>query len=116
MATETDGRARDGIAGYGPGEDRPVVSYGVLMAGFVGVSAAFSGWVARSNRELPEQLSSRDLALITVATHKASRLLAKDRVTSAVRAPFTRFEEEGGPGESRRKHAVVACSARSASS
>jgi hypothetical protein len=40
-----------------------------------------------------------DLALITVATHKASRLVAKDRVTSSVRAPFTRFEGDAGPGE-----------------
>jgi Protein of unknown function (DUF1360) len=37
--------------------------------------------------------------LITVATHKASRLAAKDRVTSGVRAPFTRFEGDAGPGE-----------------
>jgi hypothetical protein len=36
---------------------------------------------------------------VTVATHKASRLLAKDRVTSAVRAPFTEFEDDAGPGE-----------------
>ena len=36
---------------------------------------------------------------MTVATHKLSRTLAKDRVTSAVRAPFTRFEGDAGPGE-----------------
>jgi hypothetical protein len=56
-------------------------------------------WARRSGRELPERVAAADLALITLATHKASRLIAKDRVTSAVRAPFTRFEEEGGPGE-----------------
>ena len=53
----------------------------------------------RTGRELPERVSIGDLALITVATHKASRLLAKDRVTSAVRAPFTRFQADGGPAE-----------------
>jgi hypothetical protein len=36
---------------------------------------------------------------VTLATHKASRLLAKDRVTSSVRAPFTEFDSGGGPGE-----------------
>jgi len=36
-----------------------------------------------------------------MGTHKASRLVAKDRVTSAARAPFTRFEEDAGPGEVR---------------
>ena len=38
-------------------------------------------------------------ALVTVATSKASRLIAKDRVTSTVRAPFTRYEDDAGPGE-----------------
>ena len=47
---------------------------------------------------MPERVGPGDLALITVATHKASRLIAKDRVTSAVRAPFTRFEGDAGPG------------------
>jgi len=44
-------------------------------------------------------MEARDLALVTVATHKASRLIAKDRVASTVRAPFTRFEHDAGPGE-----------------
>src|SRR5206468_12184244 len=52
-----------------------------------------------SNRELPERIAAGDIALMTLATHKASRLLAKDRVTSAVRAPFTRYEDDGGPSE-----------------
>jgi hypothetical protein len=34
-----------------------------------------------------------------VATHKLSRLIARDRVTSAFRAPFTRFQGDAGPGE-----------------
>ena len=34
-----------------------------------------------------------------MATHKASRLIAKDRVTAPLRAPFTEFDQEGGPGE-----------------
>jgi hypothetical protein len=44
-------------------------------------------------------MSAADLALVTVATHKASRLVSKDRVTSAVRAPFTRYQYDDGPGE-----------------
>lgn len=40
-----------------------------------------------------------DLALITFATHKLSRLITKERVTSALRAPFTRYQGEAGPGE-----------------
>jgi Protein of unknown function (DUF1360) len=69
------------------------------MASFAAVVAAFSAWIARSGRDLPERPSLVDLVLLTVATHKASRLIAKDRVTSALRAPFTEFEDDAGPGE-----------------
>jgi hypothetical protein len=34
-----------------------------------------------------------------VATHKLSRLLAKDRITAFARAPFTEYEAPGGPAE-----------------
>src|SRR5215217_7073116 len=87
------------FAGHSPAQERPLGGYATLMASFAAVAAAFSAWVARSGRELPERPSPGDLALLTVATHKASRLLAKDRVTSTLRAPFTQFEGDAGPGE-----------------
>jgi len=40
-----------------------------------------------------------DLALMTVTTHKVSRLIAKDPVTSPLRAPFTRCSGTAGPAE-----------------
>jgi hypothetical protein len=69
------------------------------MAIFSLAATAFGICFRRSGRELPERLEPGDLLLIAVATHKASRLVTKDRVTSAVRAPFTRFQADGGPGE-----------------
>jgi hypothetical protein len=48
---------------------------------------------------LPDRFTARDTALIGIATHKASRLLAKDAVASPLRAPFTRYEEPAGDGE-----------------
>jgi hypothetical protein len=71
----------------------------VLMGAFAALAGGFSAWFRVSGRELPERMEARDLALVTVATHKASRLIAKDRVASTVRAPFTRFEHDAGPGE-----------------
>ena len=50
-------------------------------------------------RELPERPRAADLLLAGVATHKLSRLLTKDRVTSFIRAPFTRYEQPAGHGE-----------------
>jgi hypothetical protein len=66
--------------------------YSTLVGGF-------GAWMRISGRELPQELQTRDLVLITVATHKLSRLLARDRVTSVLRAPFTRFQDDAGPGE-----------------
>lgn len=85
--------------GHSPQPERPLGAYGVLTATFGGLSAAFGVWFRHSGRTLPEHVPASDLALITVATHKASRMITKDRVTSAVRAPFTRFEGDGGPSE-----------------
>ncbi|MDQ6914946.1 MAG: DUF1360 domain-containing protein, partial [Actinomycetota bacterium] len=60
-----------------------------LLAGFLVA-------LRRSGRELPERIAADDVLLLGVATHKLSRLIARDRVTSVVRAPFTR--EEGSEG------------------
>jgi Protein of unknown function (DUF1360) len=85
--------------GHSSDQDRPLGGYAALMAIFAAVAGGFSAWISRSRREVPERPSLSDLALVTVATHKASRLLAKDRVASTVRAPFTEFEGDAGPGE-----------------
>ncbi|HEV7805947.1 MAG TPA: DUF1360 domain-containing protein [Solirubrobacteraceae bacterium] len=87
------------FAGHSPDQERPLGGYGVLMGAFGALSVAFAAWIGRSGREVPERIDARDLALVAVATHKVSRLIAKDRVTSTARAPFTRFEDDAGPGE-----------------
>jgi hypothetical protein len=73
--------------------------YAVLTGAFAALAGGFALWMRSTGRRLPESIAPGDLALITVATHKASRLIAKDRVTSAVRAPFTEPEGRDGPGE-----------------
>src|SRR4051795_9890954 len=84
---------------HAPDQQRPLGGYAVLMGSFGVAAAGFGAWFRRSRRELPERIDTRDLVLLTVATHKASRLIAKDRVTSTVRAPFTRFDDDAGPSE-----------------
>lgn len=60
---------------------------------------ALSLVVRRSGRPLPARVGWSDVALISVATHKLSRSLAKDPVTTPLRAPFTRFEGTSGEAE-----------------
>jgi Protein of unknown function (DUF1360) len=80
-------------------DQRPLAGYTVLTASF-GVAMAGALLAARrSGRALPEQLGPQDVVMAGIATHKISRLIAKDKVTSFVRAPFTRFQEKAGHGE-----------------
>jgi hypothetical protein len=53
----------------------------------------------RSGRQLPERVQPSDLLLIGTASHKLSRLVAKKKITSFVRAPFTELEGRGAPAE-----------------
>jgi hypothetical protein len=98
MATATS-REDDVVAGYAPHEHRPLAAYAGLSAAFGATLAGALAALRAGGRELPESLSARDIALAGVATHKVSRLLAKDKVTSFIRAPFTRYQEQAGHGE-----------------
>jgi hypothetical protein len=77
---------------------RPLTGYATLTAAFNGLAAAGLVAAHRTGR-LPEDYRATDLALLAAATYKLSRLIAKDRVTSALRAPFTRFQSDAGFGE-----------------
>src|SRR3954447_22426822 len=62
-------------------------------------NALCGGLLIGLRSRLPERFTAGDLALLTVGTHKLSRLIAKDKVTSPLRAPFVRYEEDAGPSE-----------------
>lgn len=66
--------------------------YGVLvsLATLIGVA---------TGRRLPTQWRLQDLVMVTLGTHKLSRTLAKDPVTSPLRAPFTHYAGSGGVAE-----------------
>jgi Protein of unknown function (DUF1360) len=87
----------DPIGGHAD-QYRPLGGYAALIIAFNGAIAAGLIEAERSGR-LPERYAIGDLALMSVATYKLSRLISKDRVTSALRAPFTRFQEDSGHGE-----------------
>lgn len=84
---------------YAHGEDKPLGSHLALVVAYNALVGAFLLVRARAHRPLPERIGVGDVLLAGVATHKLSRVLAKDRVTAPLRAPFTEFEREGGPGE-----------------
>lgn len=86
--------------GYAPPEERPpLLSYFSFMSIFGTLVAAALAIARRQGRELPERAPAGQLLLIGTASHKLSRLIAKDKVTSPLRAPFTELEGRGGPAE-----------------
>jgi hypothetical protein len=87
------------FAGHSPQQERPLGGYAVLMGTFAALCGGFVAWLHGSGRELPETIETRDLALVAIATHKSARLIARDRVSSTVRAPFTTFQDDAGPSE-----------------
>jgi hypothetical protein len=84
---------------YRAGEERPLASYLATMGTYGASVAALVGAGALAGRRLPERVSPWDVALLGTATHKLSRLVAKDTVTAPLRAPFTEFRGPQGQAE-----------------
>ncbi|HVL82702.1 MAG TPA: DUF1360 domain-containing protein [Pseudonocardia sp.] len=84
---------------YSEGEDRPLGGYAAVMALFAAFVAGAAGLAALQGRRLPPGLGPYDVLLIAAGTHKLSRTITKDAVTSPLRAPFTRYSGAGGPAE-----------------
>jgi hypothetical protein len=92
-------RAVDLKETYAHGEDKPLGSHLTLVVIYNALVGSFLLWRARSGKGFPKNIATGDLLLAGVATHKLARVVSKDRVTAPLRAPFTEFEGEGGPGE-----------------
>jgi len=84
---------------YAPGQERPLGSYAILTGTYGTALAGSLAALRARGHELPERFTAADVLLVGIASHKLSRLIAKDKVTSFLRAPFTRFQESSGHGE-----------------
>jgi hypothetical protein len=84
---------------YAPHEHRPLDGYLQTMGAFGVLAGSLAAAVKVTGRPVPERPSTADVVLISIATHKLSRVLAKDAVTSPLRAPFTRYTEPAGSSE-----------------
>jgi hypothetical protein len=86
-------------AKYARGQQRPLGGYLSAMGVYGAGVAALVTVVRQRELRLPEGISAWDVALFGIATHKLSRMLSKDAVTSPLRAPFTTFEGPQAPAE-----------------
>lgn len=92
-------RMTHAVRGYAVHEHRPLDGYLTAMAAFGGFAAALSAASRVTGRHAPERPELADVVLVSLATHKLSRLLAKDAVVSPLRAPFARYVGPAGDAE-----------------
>ena len=79
-------------------EEQLLAEYATLLAFYLASVAVLTGIAAEQDR-LPRKFNQLDLALLGIATHKLSRIVAKDRITGILRAPFVNYVRSAGAGE-----------------
>jgi uncharacterized protein DUF1360 len=79
-------------------EEQLLAEYAALLGFYVASVAVLTG-AAIEQKRFPKRFSLLDLALLGIATHKLSRIIAKDRITGILRAPFVSYIRSAGAGE-----------------
>ncbi|OBF14312.1 hypothetical protein A5730_02210 [Mycobacterium sp. ACS4054] len=97
-AQVVDGARREADA-YRGEAPQPLGGYLAVLMIYGVVVAAATAAALLTGRTLPPRWRIQDLVLVTLGTHKLSRTVTKDAVTSPLRAPFTRYVGTGGPAE-----------------
>src|SRR5919201_7045572 len=89
--------------------ERPLPEYAAISAAF---GAVLAGFLLIARGRLPERVGFGDVLRIGAASYKLGRLVAKDEVTTWVRAPVTQDEEAPEPkprGAERALGELVTC-------
>jgi hypothetical protein len=84
---------------YTNGAARPLTGDLGAMSVYLGLVSAGAAVIRARGRELPDRIPVGDAFLLTVATFRLARRIAKDPVTSPIRAPFTTFQGPSGHAE-----------------
>ena len=79
-------------------EEQLLAEYAALLGFYIASVAVLTG-AAIEQKRFPKRISLLDLALLGIATHKLSRIIAKDRITGILRAPFVSYIRSAGAGE-----------------
>jgi uncharacterized protein DUF1360 len=87
------------VRAYENGAERPLGAYVRVLGVYGGVVAGLIAYGKLTGARVPKRVAPMDLLLMALSTHRLSRTLTKDPVTSPLRAPFTRYEGLSGPAE-----------------
>ncbi len=102
MSKMTNGvaeRARQEADAYRGDNPRPLSGYAAILGVYSSVVMLTAVIAAVTGHRLPDRWRTQDLVTVTLGSHKLSRTLSKDAVTSPIRAPFVRYAGTGGPAE-----------------
>jgi hypothetical protein len=101
--TQTTTRLTDSVKDIGQrylgGSDLPLGGYAATLATYTTLVATITAAARVSGRKVPDGFPVKDAVMMAVATHKLSRILTKDPVTSPLRAPFAKHDGVSGPAE-----------------
>ena len=86
------------FAGYAPGKEMPLGAYAGL-AGIYGLGLGAALIRLDRNDRLPARMGAGDGILLGLATHKLTRIVTRDWVTSPLRAPFVQYQRPAPGGE-----------------
>ena len=99
-AQQVERTFQDVTKGYATKDPQPLGAYAALTGVFGAFVTGLIGATVLSGGKLPEKGPSvGDMLLLGVATHKLSRIVAKDRVSAWFRAPFVTYKGGAGDGE-----------------
>ncbi|GGL12208.1 hypothetical protein Sme01_68790 [Sphaerisporangium melleum] len=101
MTTDFTKTLRKEERAYENGTDRPLGSYLRVLTVYGGAVAGLVALGKLTGARPPRRIAVLDLLLMGVSTHRLSRTITKDPVTSPLRAPFTRYAGVSGPAELR---------------
>jgi hypothetical protein len=90
---------KESVREYEGEQQQPLGSYARVLVAYGGAVAALIAAGRLAGRRPPEEIRPMDLILMGLCTHRLSRTLAKNPVTSPLRAPFTKYVGVSGPAE-----------------
>jgi Protein of unknown function (DUF1360) len=82
-----------------PREPHRIAGYLSSLGAFAAMSAGSVLLAGGRGHRWPHRYAASDLVMGAVATHKFTRIVSKEGVTTPLRAPFTEFEHEAGSAE-----------------
>ena len=103
MKKENKNALTEIFEGYKGGDEMPLAGYATLFGVYNIAILVMLLTEKTPDEKWLDDISLTDILLLSVATYKISRVVASDRITSPLRAPFMEYIEPDGASEVKEK-------------